>query len=55
MGGIGMSFAVLALKRFQKDDDEQCCISVTYLQDLLKGTALRDTAELVERYVYEFK
>ena len=48
-------FRRLALKKFQKDDDEQRRISVTYLQDLLKGAALRDMAELVEFYIYEFK
>ena len=28
---------------------------MTNLRDLLKGVALRDTAELVKRYVNEFK
>ena len=49
------AFRRLALKKFQKDDAEQRRVSVTFLRDLTTGAALRDTAEAVERYVYEFK
>src|SRR5437660_8212051 len=44
-------FRRLALKKFQKDDDEQRRVSVTFLQDLTMGAALRNTAEVVEWYV----
>ena len=46
------TFRRLALKKFQKDDAEQCRVSVTFLLDLTVGAALRDTAEAVEWYVY---
>src|SRR5205085_7726467 len=49
------TFRRLALKKFQKDDAEQRRVSVTFLRDLTAEAALRDTAEAVERYVYEFK
>src|SRR5205807_10321079 len=49
------AFRHLALKKFQKDNAEQRRISVTFLRDLTTGAALRDTAEAVEWYVYEFK
>src|SRR5437588_6852405 len=49
------AFRRLALKKFQKDDAEQRHVAVTFLRDLTAGAALCDTAEVVERYVYEFK
>src|SRR5437588_11986676 len=49
------TFRRLALKKFQKDNAEQCRVSVTFLLDLTTGAALRDMAEALERYGYEFK
>src|SRR5437660_1117997 len=49
------TFRRLGLKKFQKDDAEQRRVSVTFLRDLTAGAALRDMAEAVEQYVYEFK